>query len=122
MELLRQGLSGSAIAGLVDTEQAHLVREIFDLIEHHDDLPVKRRLAGIPKLSIGVRSWLIGQMRRPFFLLCAWGEQKKLVLIKSPPRFRRESTADGDGRYRPDGWERVGWAFGRESQRKARSP
>jgi hypothetical protein len=37
MELLGQGLSGSALSGLMNAEQAHLVREVFDLIKHHGD-------------------------------------------------------------------------------------
>jgi hypothetical protein len=37
MELLGQSLSGSALTGLMNAEQAHLVREVLYLIKHHDD-------------------------------------------------------------------------------------
>ena len=37
MKLLGQGLSGSALTGLMNTEEPHLVREVLHLIKHHDD-------------------------------------------------------------------------------------
>jgi hypothetical protein len=31
---------------LMNTEQPHLMREVFHLIKHHDDLPLKRLFWG----------------------------------------------------------------------------
>jgi hypothetical protein len=37
MELLGQSLSRSALSGLMNAEEPHLVREVLYLIKHHDD-------------------------------------------------------------------------------------
>jgi len=39
MELLGQSALGLSLAGFMNAKQAHLVREISDLIKHHGDKP-----------------------------------------------------------------------------------
>src|ERR1700694_2610669 len=97
MELLSQSLCSSSIAGLMNTEQAHLVREVFNLIEHHEHLPVKRLFLGVGKVSVEARSWLINEIRRWFFLRLSLLQQKKHGVIKSPPLVRPEPRAGADG-------------------------
>src|SRR5687768_11908967 len=97
MELLGECQLSLALAGLMNTEQAHLMGEVFHLIEHHEHLPVKRLFWGVGKVRVEPRSWLINEIRRSFFLAGGSVEQKKLVLIKSPPPCRSEPTAGADG-------------------------
>src|SRR5918994_840195 len=104
MELLGESLRSSSLAGLVDTEQLHLIGEVFHLIKHHDHLPMKRGFWGVGKLRVEARSWLINEIPRPFFPELSLWREKRRVLIKCPPPSQFQPQAGADGSYRPDGW------------------
>jgi hypothetical protein len=104
--LLEESLGGSLFTGLVDTEQPQLVREVFDLIEHHDRLPMKKEFWGVGKLRVEARPWLINEIRRAFFPQLSLWEGKRRILIKAPPPCQSQPQADADERCRPDSGER----------------
>src|SRR5438309_10869161 len=106
MELLGESLRGPSLAGLVDTEQPHLIGEVFHLIEHHEHLPGERLYWGVGMARVGVRSWLKKEIRQRVFPKSAGVGEKEHGFLKYPSLFCSEAKAVAIAWYRSDGLER----------------